>query len=363
MDRRLQHYRGCLMGLAVGDAMGCTVDKKSWEEICQSYGPNGLLGYDLQSDYADVSSYTQLAAFAANGLLLGATRSQPEGYPKYLALSLREWSKAQQFRGLAERTHCWVAQVAALRRRLCMDTRMLDSLARDTLGTPEAPINTALSPGALTTAVAVGLFYDPKRMEPRQIGYLGASAVAMTHGNPESFLSGAALAYLIAGILSAPDQSLTQHLDRALRAVKEQYADRYVQAYDTVADGIRRAVALTRDPELSPLAAMTLLGCTTAPECVAGAVYACLIHPANFDEAMIVSVNHSGRSAAVGALTGAILGAMLGADALPDFYIESLEPTAALEELAKDLAMGRQTTRIFDDSWDQKYIQGLPVTG
>ena len=26
-------YRGCLLGLAVGDAMGHTVDEKSWQDI------------------------------------------------------------------------------------------------------------------------------------------------------------------------------------------------------------------------------------------------------------------------------------------------------------------------------------------
>ena len=358
---RLTYYRGCLLGLAVGDAMGSAIDKKSWEEICDSYGPNGLLGYDLQNDYADITSYTQLAAFAANGLLLGATRGQAESYPNYMALALKEWAKAQQFRLGAERTHCWVAQVEPLRRRLCMDARMPEALSRETLGTPDSPINTALTPGALTTAVAVGLFYDSKRMDPRQIGHLGAGAVALTHGNPESFLSGAVLAYLIAGILSAPEQTLIRQLDRALRAVKELYEDRFGTAYDAVEELLRRAVVLTEDPELSGLAAMTLLGCTTAPECLAGAIYACLSCPKDFDQAMILSVNHSGRSAAVGAVAGSILGAYLGADALPEFYLESIEPTAALDELATDLALGRQTTRIFDDSWDQKYIQGLPV--
>ena len=56
MDDRLSCYRGCLLGLAVGDAMGYTVDKKSWEEICQDYGPNGLMGYDLVNGYADATS-------------------------------------------------------------------------------------------------------------------------------------------------------------------------------------------------------------------------------------------------------------------------------------------------------------------
>ena len=45
---------------------------------------------------------------------------------------------------------------------------------------------------------------------------------------------------------------------------------------------------------------------------------------------MITAVNHSGYSSAVGAITGAILGAKMGYSALPDFYVESLEPVDAL---------------------------------
>ena len=72
-------YRGCLLGLAVGDAMGFTVDSRSLAEIREDYGPNGLLGYDLVNGYAEISSYTQIAAFACNGLLLGITRGQMTG--------------------------------------------------------------------------------------------------------------------------------------------------------------------------------------------------------------------------------------------------------------------------------------------
>ena len=76
--------------------------------------------------------------------------------------------------------------------------------------------------------------------------------------------------------------------------------------------------------------------------------------------ALITAVNHSGLSAAVGALTGAIMGAGLGAEALPEFYLESLSPAQALSELAKDLAQGALTSGLFDDDWDHKYMQGLP---
>ena len=140
MDKRIAAYRGCLLGLAVGDAMGYTVDKKSWDEICENYGPNGLLGYDLVNGTADITSYTQLAAFLCNGLLLGAIRGNPENLSKYMAMSLREWVKSQQFRGSAEKTACWLAQVPEMRRRHCMDTRILDTLRRERLGTLEMPV-------------------------------------------------------------------------------------------------------------------------------------------------------------------------------------------------------------------------------
>ena len=93
-------FRGMLLGLAVGDAMGYTIDGSSWKEIQQSYGPNGLLGYDLVNGYADVTSYTQLAAFTCNGLLLGLTRGQMTGKMlplfRYVGLSSREWAASQK---------------------------------------------------------------------------------------------------------------------------------------------------------------------------------------------------------------------------------------------------------------------------
>ena len=359
MDKKVSAYRGALLGLAVGDAMGYTVDKKTWDEICEDYGPNGLLGYDLVNGSADITSYTQLTAFLCNGLLLGAIRGDPEKYSRYMALGLREWAKSQQFRGNGEKTFCWLAQLPQMRRRYCMDTRILDALSRETLGTPERPVFRSVLPGAVTTAIGVGLCSEVARLEPRQTSRLGAEAVAFTHGDPEAFLAGAFLAYSIRLILQDPAMHLSRVYSAAAEAVEVQFAE-YPQAAALSAK-VQKAMALTRDPELTPLAAMTLLGCTTASECVAGSVYASMIHMANFDEAMIVAVNHSGRSAAVGAITGALLGARLGEEALPEFYLESLETADILRELAEDLSQGRQGMRIFDDSWDQKYIQGLPA--
>ena len=42
-------------------------------------------------------------------------------------------------------------------------------------------------------------------------------------------------------------------------------------------------------------------------------------------------------------------------------YLESLEQAPILGELACDIAQGKQFMRIFDDDWDQKYNQGMPI--
>lgn len=361
MDRRESAIRGCLLGIAVGDAMGYPVDKKSWTQISEDYGPNGLLGYDIVNGAADITSYTQIAAFACNGLLLGTSRGKHDKLPRYLAMSLREWAKSQQFRGNAtEKTFCWLAQVGKMRRRQCMDTQMLDALAREQLGTPDKPVFHSNTPCALTAAIAVGLLFDPERMTREQLGTLGTYALCFTHGDKETFLAGALLAYSIAGILAEPNKKPADVFGEAAQAVTAQFGERFPEA-GRLQQRIEYAIELTRDPELSPLAALSLLRCTTAAECLAGAVYCSVIHPGNFDEGMIASVNHSGCSCAVGAVTGAILGAKLGCEALPEFYLESLEQAPILGELACDMAQGKQFMRIFDDDWDQKYNQGIPI--
>lgn len=359
-------YRGCLLGLAVGDALGCAIDSKSWEEITRDYGPEGLRGYDLVNGYADVTSYTQMAAYAVNGLLLGLTRGQLRGkmapFVRYIGLGLQEWSMAQHAYRPIQRSHCWVAQIPELRRRRCMDTRMLDRLDRGETGTVEEPKNTSDNPGSLTTAIPVGLFFAPERMEPHEIGRLGADAVALTHGDPATFLAGAVLAYVIAGVVQDPDTSLRDHFMQAAEVVVAQFGQNYPQAVE-LKQQLSRARILANGGNLSRQVAMEHLKCTTAAEVLAGAMYACLTSPEDFDAAMITAVNHSGRSSAVGAVVGAILGARLGEEALPEFYLECLEPADVLRTLADDLQQGcpmGKRAMLFDDTWDHKYVQGLP---
>ena len=363
MVHRLEATRGCLLGMAVGDAMGYTVDSRSWPEIQEDYGPNGLLGYDLVNGYADVTSYTQLAAFSCNGLLIAITRGQLKGVmaplSKYVGLSCREWAASQRPWGRPEHTFCWLLHQPELCRRHCMDTRMLDTLSRRDLGTLDDPQNSFSNPSSLTCAVSAGLFSGTHKMEQREIDLLGAEVVALSHGAPVAFLSGAALAHIISRSLENPQLPLKNLVLETARVLKDQFGHQYSPAFE-VSSLLHQAVSLADSPSTDPVTAMEFLKCQNAAQVLAGAVYACLVSH-SFDSALIVAVNHSGRSAAVGAITGAILGLRMGDRALPAFYIECLEPAETLAEIAYDLYHGcpmEMGNKLFDLDWDRKYVHG-----
>ena len=361
MQQKLGRFRGCLLGLAVGDAMGYTVDAKTLDEICADYGPNGLLGYDLVNGYAEITSHTQLAAFSANGLLLALTHQQmgrrSAPYIRYLALAVREWSRSQRYCE-PEKNHCWLSTVPEMKRRRCMDTMMLSYLDKDPLGTPENPTNYSNLPAALAEAIPIALLSDRLFLPVQERDHLAAQAVAMTHGNPEAFLSAAVLCHVLSDLLGGSDASAEELAHKALSAAQQAYGADHPHM-SKLWELYQMALTLASSDNLSPMAAMERLGCQSAAEVLAGVLYACTTCHGDFDAAMITAVNHSGRSAAVGALTGALLGAKLGEAALPEFYLESLDTSPYLLELADDLFHGCPMdfgSSLFDDDWDRKYL-------
>ena len=200
MAKRLTSFRGCLLGLAVGDAMGNSVDDWTLEEIHNTFGPAGLMGYDCMNGYATVTAHTQLAAYAANGLLIGVTRGQMRGqmapYVRYIHIAEFEWARQQAYtRDSSKPFFCWVGADEVMRARRTRDHMMIDTLMNDRTGTMEEPRNKRDGASALTAAVPAGLFYEPGRADRREVMRLGAETVALTHGDPSAFLCGAAVSY------------------------------------------------------------------------------------------------------------------------------------------------------------------------
>ena len=147
----------------------------------------------------------------------------------------------------------------------------------------------------------------------------------------------------------------------AMAAFTDQFDPEYHRYVSQINSLVRQAVSMSQDLNMLPMNALERLQCKTGAQVLAGAVYALLAGGGDFDASVIIAVNHSGASAAVGALVGAVLGARLGEEALPEFYLECLECRDILQELADDLCQGcpiESGDVFFDDDWDGKYCHG-----
>ena len=336
VERRLTSYTGCMLLFAAGDGLG--------------FGPEPVNGY------LPTTAYTQMAAYAANGLLVGLTRGQLSGAMappvRYVAMALKEWAGLQLWR--QEAPACWISRSPRLDYRRCPEPELLDVLAAGTLGTMEEHHSRLSGPGALMAAVSVGLFFDPVRLPRREIQRLGAEAAALTHGDPAAFLSGAALAHIISRIAWDGERDL----DRLVREAGAMLLRRFGREYHQVW-GLRRILkrvrTLARSETVDRETALAELGREKAYQILAGALYCCLTDRDDPQRAVTAAAGWSGPGAAV---AGAILGAVCGEEALPESWLEQLECAEVLRELAQDLFRGcpmMKGNRVFDVEWDAKY--------
>jgi len=84
--------RGCLLGGAVGDALGWPVEFMKIDEIRRRYGPDGIREYDPSAPggLGAITDDTQMTLFTAEGILRSTTRCMEHG--QYVAESSTEWS-------------------------------------------------------------------------------------------------------------------------------------------------------------------------------------------------------------------------------------------------------------------------------
>ena len=76
MKKSNDFFRGCLLGGAIGDALGAPVEFMSLDRIMRKFGPEGI--QDLQVDptgKAQITDDIQMTLFAAEGILRAQSRN------------------------------------------------------------------------------------------------------------------------------------------------------------------------------------------------------------------------------------------------------------------------------------------------
>ena len=360
--RDLNKFKGCLIGGAVGDALGYAVEFLPASAIFKKYGEDGITEYELRHGAAEISDDTQMTLFTATGLLVGTTRGMTRGimgdYAGYIAYSYRDWYRTQieKYPLLEEYHYSWLVNVPEMFSRRAPGNTCLSALAQGGNGTLENPLNRSKGCGGIMRVAPIGLYFCDKRRKPEEIDLIGAKAAALTHGHELGYIPAAMLVHIISRI--------SEHGNTILEAVKDAMCTMPAifpdaKHMDELLALVQKAITLSEE-NMDDLDAVRQLGeGWVAEETLAIAVYCALKYSDSFEKGIIAAVNHDGDSDSTGAVAGNILGAALGFGAVPQKYLDKLELKDVILEIAEDLHHDCQISEYgpWDDLWASKYIE------
>jgi ADP-ribosylglycohydrolase len=317
--------RGCLLGGAVGDALGAPIEFLSLQQIRQLYGPDGLTG--LEGNPAPITDDTQMTLFTVEGLLRGGDPvaevyrahlrwldtqrlpgppPQPDGSPQASGLASQPWLYAARAPG----------------------NTCLSGLRSPTMGTPAQPQNPqSKGCGAVMRSAPFGL--DPSRSAEEAFELAVACAV-QTHGHPSGYLAAGAFAAMVRVLLDG--RELPAAVQHALGVLAKH--DRHEEVSAALVSALESSpVPSARDVE-------RLGEGWVAEEALAIGVFCALAYPgpSQVRRALLLAVNHSGDSDSTGSICGNLLGAWYGEDAIPTDWTAAVEGRDAILKLADALA-------------------------
>ena len=357
IDTLLDRYRGCMLGGAVGDALGYTVEFMDEGEIRARYGEGGIAAYTLVGGTAQISDDTQMTLFTADGLLSGAARGldgdTPEDHAAPIAAAYGDWWRTQNerypLRGGV--THSRLIHVPALFADRAPGGTCLSALAayhRGVRGTVASPINSSKGCGGVMRVAPIGLFYRDRAVT--EVDRIAAEAAAVTHGHDLGYLPAAGLVHII-HLVTHGGASLSDAVRDMITTVPRLFPGaKHGEDYTAL---MKKAVALAEGDTPTVTAIHALGEGWVGEEALAIAVYCALKYEKDFKGAIVAAVNHNGDSDSTGAITGNILGACRGLAAIPSPYLDRLELKELLLELADDLCAAGHTSD--DGAWMPKY--------
>jgi len=353
---------GCMLGGAVGDALGYAVEFRNWDSIYRKYGQKGITRYELdERGLAPVSDDTQMSLFTANAMLIGMTRGCCRGImgrlDGYCWNTYRDWyltqTNASNPNNMRDWQSCWLLDIPELYVRRAPGNTCLSAISSNING-KEVHNDSCGCGGVMRTApislISIAHDYNGEMEQDQLVAHVSAMAARITHHHPLGFLPSAVLAIVLNNLLRDKNMSLEEALKNALtilpNIVSEDDDDKtYAQAWPrhtaTMIAIMELALKLSKEEGITDLEGIQTLGQGwTGHEALAIAMFCALRHPDNFEDAIVAAVNHSGDSDSTGAICGNIMGTKLGITGIPKHYLKNLEMADIIREMADDLATG-----------------------
>lgn len=329
--------RGCLLGGAVGDALGAGIEFSRLDEIRRRYGEGGIADYEhVYGRRGAITDDTQMTLFTAEALIRAAASRGTTAPMQPLASLHRAYMRWLHTQGLRsanpdfdDSLDGWLIRIPALHSQRAPGNTCLSAMMLAQPGLVSHPINDSKGCGGVMRAAPIGLFGE----RPFD---LGCQSCAITHGHASGYLAGGAFAAIIAFVLEGTPPA------QAIARVREQHASALAGEVLVAIDRAMEAAAtMPRTAETLE----TLGGGWVAEEALSIAIW-CTLVARDFTDGIRLAVNHSGDSDSTGSIVGNILGAALGEEAIDARWLAELELREEIAEVADDLLAARLGARI-----------------
>jgi len=220
----LDRFRGCLLGGAVGDALGAPVEFLPLDEIVQTYGPDGPADLvDGAFPAGSLTDDTQMTLFVAEGVIRSLNSWAKHGDVPPIEVFLDahwRWLTTQgRFPFGVDKEKAlgsWLTGVRELNEDRAAGETCITALESGEIGTLENPLNDSKGCGGVMRVAPVGLAW------PGDSFLCGCEVAALTHGHPTGWLSSGCMALIIHELVTGVD--LEPAVERAM-AELENYPD------------------------------------------------------------------------------------------------------------------------------------------
>jgi ADP-ribosyl-[dinitrogen reductase] hydrolase len=328
---------GCLLGGAIGDALGAPVEFMRLTEIKARFGPPGIAEYaKAYGRIGAITDDTQMTLFTAEGLLRAYARGNQENIfsvPTVVCHAYLRWLLTQGVTPTAKDLEIgkdgWLWNQKTLHSRRAPGNTCISSLKGMTRFTDERAKNDSKGAGAIMRVAPVACVAgsgDEKVAE--EVFKLGMEVSWITHGHPSGYLSAAAFAVILHALLW--EHSMETGIQRARTLLaREDDSGETLAAIDVALACVEK--------RMEPESAIQMIGEAWVGEEALGVAIYCALMTDDFASGVRVSVNHDGDSDTTGLLVGQLLGAIYGEAAIPAHWLRDLEAQEIIRQVFDDL--------------------------
>lgn len=341
----MNRIAGCMIGGAIGDALGFPVEFLAVNTIEHKYGIGGIKEYELTDGKAVVSDDTQMELFTAEGII----DCNDKDYLNSIAESYLNWYDTQAIadkkRNNKEKTHelfnaykdnsylMSFEDIYELRAPGNTCLRALRSKAKGIESLTSKADNNSKGCGSIMRVASISCYFK----DAEKAAEIAADTSKLTHGHILGYASSYMYAHMLSNIIHN-NMSLKKAIRSSFDAVINKYGEDYTEV-NSMLQLVTKAVLLSKETSKSDYENINKIGQGwVAEETLALSIYFALRYGNDFEKAIVASVNHSGDSDSVGKVTGNLVGAVVGLEAIPDKFIEKLEFKDLIIEMSEKLA-------------------------